>query len=140
MSFVADELVKWRENPVWYDRINFDEYEKLAAIGYTPKQLAMFYNIPLNDFEWYFNLVGSPLKYHYERGQLIQQAKEGLSMTASAEVGDNVTQAQRLDKLRREVGFKNAINQVFFRRYRECLKLLILTGYRITWHPVVQWN
>jgi len=33
-----------------------------------------FYNIPLNDFEWYFNLVGSPLKYHYERGQLIQQA------------------------------------------------------------------
>ena len=114
MSFVADELVKWRENPLWYDRINFDEYEKLAAIGYTPKQIAMFYNIPLNDFEWYFNLVGSPLKYHYERGQLIQQAKEGLSMTASAEVGDNVTQAQRLDKLRREVGFKNAMNQVFF--------------------------
>lgn len=35
-------------------------------------------------------------------------------MTASAEVGDNVTQAQRLDKLRREVGFKNTINQVFF--------------------------
>lgn len=26
----------------------------------------------------------------------------------------NVTQAQRLDKLRREVGFKNTINQVFF--------------------------
>lgn len=31
MSFVADELVKWRENPVWYDRINFDEYENAGC-------------------------------------------------------------------------------------------------------------
>lgn len=114
MSFVADELTKWKDKPEWFDRINFDEYEKLAAIGYTPKQIAMYYNIPQNDFLWNFDLVGSPLKYHYQRGQLIQQAKEGLSMTASAETGENVTQAQRLDKLRREVDYKNAINQVFF--------------------------
>lgn len=114
MSFVADELVKWQENPVWYDRIDFDEYERLAAIGYEPRQIAMFYNVPHNDFMWYYNLVGSPLKFHYDRGQLIQQAKEGLSMTASAERGENVTQAQRLDKLRREVGYQNSINKVFF--------------------------
>ena len=114
MSYFADEVVKWQENPSWYDRIDFDEFERLAGIGYEPKQIAMYYNIPLNDFLWYFNLVASPLKFHYERGQLLQQAKEGLSMSASAATGDNVTQAQRFDKLRREVGYRNSINKIFY--------------------------
>ena len=74
----------------------------------------MYYHIPFEDFQWYFSLVGSPLKYHYERGQLMQQAKEGLAMSVSAETGENVTQAQRFDKLRREVSFKNAVNDIFF--------------------------
>ena len=72
MSFVADELVKWRKDPPWYDRIDMDEFEHLAGIGYEPKQIAMYYNVPETDFLWYFNLVGSPLKFHYERGQLVQ--------------------------------------------------------------------
>jgi len=114
MSFVADELVKWREDPPWYDKINTDELERLAAIGYEPRQIAMYFHIPENDFLWYFNLVGSPLKYHYERGQLVQQAKEGLTMTAAAERGENVTQAQRLDKLRREVGYRNSVHKIFY--------------------------
>lgn len=113
MSLESD-IIKWKDKPDWFDRINMEEYERLAAIGYTPKQIAMYYQIKYSDFEWYFNLVGSPLRYHYERGQLIQQAKEGLAMTASAETGENVTQAQRLDKLRRDVEFKNAINDVFY--------------------------
>ena len=105
---------KWKEKPDWFDRINFEEYEKLAAIGYSPKQIAMYYQIKYIDFEWYFNLVGSPLQYHYKRGQLMQQAKEGIAMAISAETGENVTQAQRLDKLRREVEFSNAINNIFY--------------------------
>ena len=42
MSFVADELVKWRDSPAWYDRINLDEFERLAGIGYEPRQIAMY--------------------------------------------------------------------------------------------------
>ena len=42
MSFVADELVKWRDSPVWYDRIDLDEFERLAGIGYEPRQIAMY--------------------------------------------------------------------------------------------------
>lgn len=114
MSFVADELVKWQEKPSWFERCDLDELERLAGIGYEPKQIAMYYNIPLSDFLWYFNLVGSPLKYHYERGQLIQRAKEGLAMSSSAETGDNVTQAQRFDKMRREVGYRNSIQKIFY--------------------------
>lgn len=108
------DISKWKEKPDWFDRINFEEYEKLAAIGYSPKQIAMYYQIKYIDFEWYFNLVGSPLQYHYKRGQLMQQAKEGIAMAISAETGENVTQAQRLDKLRREVEFSNAINNIFY--------------------------
>lgn len=113
MSSESD-ITKWKEKPDWFDRINFEEYEKLAAIGYSPKQIAMYYQIKYIDFEWYFNLVGSPLQYHYKRGQLMQQAKEGIAMAISAETGENVTQAQRLDKLRREVEFSNAINNIFY--------------------------
>lgn len=114
MSFVAEELVKWRESPPWFDRIDVNELERLAGIGYEPRQIAMYYNVSINDFMWYFNLVSSPLKYHYERGQLVQRAKEGLVMAASAETGDNVTQAQRFDKLRREVGYLNSIHKIFY--------------------------
>lgn len=114
MSFVADELVKWREDPSWFDRIDLDELEKLSGIGYEPKQIAMYYNIPENDFLWAFHLIGSPLKYHYERGSLIQRAKEGLAMATSAETGDNVTQAQRFDRFRQSTGYRNSISKVFY--------------------------
>ena len=56
------DITKWKEKPDWFDSINFEEYEKLAAIGYSPKQIAMYYQIKYIDFEWYFNLVGSPLQ------------------------------------------------------------------------------
>ena len=114
MSFTADELVKWRDAPAWFDRIDIDEYERLAGIGYRPEQIAMYYNIQAEDFLWYFNLVGSPLKYHYDRGQLLQAAKEGLSMSSAAQTGENVTQAQRFDKFRKAAGYKNSINKIFF--------------------------
>jgi hypothetical protein len=77
-------------------RINLDEYEKLAGIGYTPQQIAMYYDIPVAEFEFYFQLVGSPLEYRYKRGQLIQQTKEGLNMSASAVTGESVTPSATL--------------------------------------------
>lgn len=49
MSFVADEVVKWREDPPWFDRIDMDELGRLAGIGYEPKQIAMYYNVPETD-------------------------------------------------------------------------------------------
>ena len=35
-------------------------------------------------------------------------------MSAAAQTGENVTQAQRFDKLRKAVGYKNSINKIFF--------------------------
>ncbi len=114
MSFVADELQKWREEPAWFSRINIEELEQLAGIGYEPRQIAMYYHIDADDFLWYFNLVGSPLKYHYERGQLLQRAREGLTMSAAAMSGENATQAQRFDKFRQANGYRNSISKIFY--------------------------
>lgn len=112
----SESVIKWDDNsrPKWFSRIPIDEYEKLAGIGYTPQQIAMFYDVNVNDFMFYFSLLNSPLKYHYDRGQLIQTAREGISMADAAAIGENVTQAQRLDKLRNAIEFKNNVSKVFF--------------------------
>jgi hypothetical protein len=111
-----NELIRWdtSRSPDWMKRINMAEYEKLAGIGYTPAQIAMYYHVPVQEFDFYFQLIESPLEYHYRRGQLLQQAKEGINMSTAATTGENVTQAQRFDKLRREVNYQNSINQIFF--------------------------
>lgn len=110
------EINVWKDSsrPEWFSRIQVDVYEKLAALGYTPEQIAMYYDIEVKDFMFYFSLLKSPLKYHYDRGQLVQAAKEGVSMADAAATGENVTQAQRLDKFRRNIEFKNNVNKVFF--------------------------
>lgn len=105
---------KWSERPTWFGKIDVDEYEKLASLGYTPKQLAMYYDIDENEFMWYYTLIGSPLKHHYDRGVLLQTAKEGITMTDAAAKGDNVNMVSRLDKLRQNIEFKNNVSKVFF--------------------------
>lgn len=101
---------EWKDAPDWYKDINVNDFEKLAACGFTPKQLAMYYRIKYDEFLYYFNLVGSPLKYSYERGQLSQTAKEGIFMSDSFK---NPEQANRFDKLRASIDFKNAVESVF---------------------------
>ncbi|KAA6321090.1 hypothetical protein EZS27_029214 [termite gut metagenome] len=69
----------------------------------------MYYHVPAAEFDFYFQLVESLLEYHYRRGQLLQQAKEGINMYTLATTDENVTQAQRFDKLRREVNYQNSV-------------------------------
>jgi hypothetical protein len=110
------EIDRWDDSrrPEWFKRIPIEEYEKLAGIGYTPKQIAMYYDVKFSEFMFYYSLIGSPLKYHYDRGQLMQQAKEGISMADAASTGENVTQAQRFDRFRKGLDVKNAVNKIFF--------------------------
>lgn len=110
------EIDRWDDanRPEWFKRIPIEEYEKLAGIGYTPKQIAMYYDVKFSEFMFYYSLIGSPLKYHYDLGQLMQQAKEGISMADAAATGENVTQAQRFDRFRKGLDVKNAVNKIFF--------------------------
>ena len=114
MSSGIMKSAHWDDNdiPRWVNNMNWDEYEKLAAIGYTPEKIAMFYRIDKLEFMYYYMLIDSKLKWHYDRGILYYQAKEGIGMLDDASV--NVTQAQRLDKLRSEVAFQKSKDEIIY--------------------------
>ncbi len=42
MNSDANEIIKWKEKPEWFDRIKFDEYEKLAHVPSFGRLLASF--------------------------------------------------------------------------------------------------
>jgi hypothetical protein len=113
-SDIVKSTAAWDENapPLWLDKINITELEKLAGVGFTPEKVAMYFDVPKIEFMYYFMLEGSKLKYHYDRGVLYYQAKDGLSMLEDAD--QNAAQAARLDKLRDNVQFRNAIEEIFY--------------------------
>lgn len=111
---VLDRFHQGHNGPEWMNKITEKELEQLGAIGYKVEQLAMYFNVPKAEFMFYYSLTDSPLRYHYERGKLMQQAKEGFNMADAAASGDNATQAQRFDKLRRAVKFQNEVDEIFF--------------------------
>lgn len=115
------DLVKFQaENPQapplpdWLSRIDVEEFERLAGIGYQPKQIALYYKIPYWEFLTWFNFPFSPLAYHFKRGQLLQAAKEGMTMAADAASGQNATQAQRWDKAKKSRSLSTAIDEICF--------------------------
>lgn len=115
------DLVKFQQEnpkvkniPEWLNRIDVDEYERLAGIGYQPKQISLYYNIPYWEFMTWFNMPFSPLRYHYRRGALLQAAKEGMTMAADAASGQNATQAQRWDKQRKSRSLSTNIDEICF--------------------------
>jgi hypothetical protein len=108
------ELVKLEDvgQPDWLENMNWEEYEKFAAIGYSPENIAMYYKVNKLEFMYYYMMIESELEYHYKRGILVNQAKEGLAMLDDA--SSNATQAQRLDKLRKKVEFMNARDEIIY--------------------------
>jgi hypothetical protein len=117
MKYMSSDIIKkatWNEEyiPGWAEKIRWEEYEKLAAVGYQPEQIAMYYDIPKPEFMFYFMLIDSKLKYHYNRGILYHQAKDGMGMLEDAD--SNATQAQRLDRMRKRQDFINARDNIIY--------------------------
>ena len=102
--------------PEWWAAIKsrIEEYEKLAAIGYLPKKIAMYFGVSPFEFLDFFNKPYSPAKYHYDRGKLMQEAKEGMTMAADAASGKNAAQAMRWDKHKKAIGIASAIEEICF--------------------------
>lgn len=93
-------------------KINIEELEKLAAVGYSPENIAMYFDVPKIEFMYYYMVEGSKLNYHYQRGILYHTAKEGLFMLEDA--NQNSAQAARLDKLRDNMKFRNSVEQIVY--------------------------
>lgn len=104
----------WNDDniPEWFALIDMDELERLASLGYTPEKIAMYYKVNKHEFMFFFMLLESKLKFHYDRGILVQEAKEGQSMLDGSL--NNATTAQRLDKLRDKIEFQNARDKIMY--------------------------
>lgn len=100
------------QDPDWLLDMDWKEYEKFAAIGYSPENIAMYYKVDKLEFMYYYMQIDSQLEFHYKRGILVHQAREGMSMIQDA--SSNVTQAQRLDKLRKKIEFQNARDEIIY--------------------------
>ncbi len=99
--------------PARFDHIDLDEFKALAAVGYTPEKIAMYFEIPVQEFLSYFMEEDSELKLLYDTGMLQGQAKEGI-VAMNAAIGGNATQAQRLDKIRKALNFEEQKRRIIY--------------------------
>jgi len=88
------------------------ELERLAALGYTNEQLAMYFQIERNLWIQAASDPGSTVSYRVERGKLVSLAKEQLFILEAAE-GGNISASQQLANIKRTRGFKISREQIF---------------------------
>lgn len=99
--------------PDWFPIHKIEELEKLAAIGYTPKKIALYFGIREDIFMQQWLDENSPIRYYFERGILVNEATEAIEMQKAANAG-NTTQGQRLDKRRYEINFQNLKERICY--------------------------
>lgn len=90
----------------------FKELEDLAALNYTIRQIAMYFDIKPMEMYQEFNLPDSKIKYHYDRGQLVAQAQIDLANLQAAKTG-NITAIERYDKKAKSIKYQQAKERIF---------------------------
>ncbi len=88
-----------------------NELEDLAALNYTIRQIAMYFDIPPKQLYQEFENDDSVLKYHYLRGQLVAQAQIERANLQSAKTG-NATATARYDKKYKENKYQQAKERI----------------------------
>lgn len=101
------------EFPWWFALTEVENLESIAAIGYTPEKVAMYFGIDREAFLQEFYREDSRIRYHYERGILVNEANEAIATQKAANEG-NATQAQRLDKKRFQIMFQQLKERIIY--------------------------
>lgn len=112
-NYMNSDPVLLNEWPDFFPLNKVEELEKLAAVGYTPEKVAMYFGINEEEFMMEFIRQGSRVRYHYDRGILVNEAKEAIEMQTGANEG-NVTQSQRLDKRRYQLRFEQLKERICY--------------------------
>lgn len=80
--------------------------EKLAAVNYTIKKIAIFLDVNPSELLHEFDDPDSQFRHHYDRGRLLSQAKIDMALLSSAE-GQSLSAIQQLEKTRANRHFEN---------------------------------
>jgi len=89
------------------------EIERLAAINYTVKQIALYLDVIPWQLQREFDNRESTFRYHYDRGRLISQAKIDMALLESAEK-QNMTAISQFEKIRTLRHFENLRDQLIY--------------------------
>lgn len=102
---------------------DLDKLEKLAALGYTPGEIARYFNLPIKPFEHVAGDPTSHINYRIEAGKFKALANESLSILDKAEKGD-IDASKRLQDIRRNRGFKISKDDIFGSPDRQAMRAL----------------
>lgn len=110
MNSKPDLLSEW---PYWFPLDKVEDLESLAAIGYTPEKMALYFDVSPAVFLEEIEREDSRIKYHIEKGILQNEAEEVIETQKAAKSG-NATQAQRLDKRRYQLKFQQLKDDIIY--------------------------
>lgn len=94
------------------DEKRIQELQQLAAIGYSPKEMALYFDVDPIYFLQAANNVESKIYYYIERGKLLSLATEQMNLLADAEKG-TVSASEHLGKIRRSRGWQISKLDIF---------------------------
>jgi hypothetical protein len=93
-----------------------EEIEALAGVGYTVRQIAMYFNLPWDELQQEFNNPESTFRYHYDRGVLITRASVDMSNVTLAKKG-NLTAAALIQKSLKISKYYQVKQEIFHGKY-----------------------
>lgn len=90
-----------------------EELERLAALGYSVPDMALYFNLPLNDFQADAENPDSRINYHIRRGIIVYSAREQMGAMGKAEKG-NTESIQLLSKIRYRKHFDTVRHDILY--------------------------
>ena len=88
-----------RDYEVKLSQEQLEELEDLSGAGYCIEKIALYFDVPKKTMKSEYLQEDSWVRYHYDRGILLVDAKAGIELSKSASVG-SITAIQQLAKLR----------------------------------------
>ncbi|WP_315056220.1 hypothetical protein [Chryseobacterium indoltheticum] len=88
-----------RDYEVRLSQEQLEELEDLSGAGYCIEKIALYFDIPKKKMKTDYSQEDSWVRYHYDRGILLVDAKAGIELSKSASSG-NVTAHQQMVKIR----------------------------------------
>lgn len=103
MDLVADSLFLQEEQR--------EDVQKMAALGYSPKDIAIYLGVDIDDFVLDSKTPGSTVHFLIQQGVLVTRAIPDMKLHELAE-GGNIQALQQLDKLQQKRSFETLIEQM----------------------------
>ena len=89
------------------------QIEALSGAGYSPEKIAMYLDIDKKKFLKEWKNENTIVRYHYDRGLLLDSAAIAMKLAENAK-GGNITAIQQLEKIQRAQRVENLKKQIYF--------------------------